>query len=262
MSSEADKLIEAITELVLQELEKCGAPESEPNVSPSPPPPKKAAGARLLVAPGGGAVEAEFWTGLAQAEGVSPSVLVWNGARQDQLPSQCGGWKLEARTSNWDQVVSAQRALVLVGADLTLLGSLASFGGDGSPPACAATAALASGKPVFVDNTHYESLRRHSSRLASGFVRRFEELFRLVSSFGVEFGGAPELATFLKKVVGKTAATSNPQNRSGGRDVVTTEDVEAVRRSGQKTLRVALGPIVTPLAAHKAREWGIEVVFQ
>ena len=50
--------------------------------------------------------------------------------------------------------------------------------------------------------------------------------------------------------------------RAGGRDVVTVEDVEAVRRSGSKQLQVAMGTIVTPLAAQRASEWGIEVSFQ
>ena len=40
------------------------------------------------------------------------------------------------------------------------------------------------------------------------------------------------------------------------------EDVEAVRRSGSKQLQVAMGTIVTPLAAQRASEWGIEVSFQ
>lgn len=258
MSSESDKLIEAITELVLQELEGSAAV----SVPPSKPKPQAGVGTKVLVAPGGAAADSELWAEIARAEGVAPSVLVWNGFRQDQLPSSCSGWKLETRTSKWSQVVATRKALVLVGADLSVLGSLANFGGDGMPPASLATAALASGTPVFLDDGCFESIRRHSSRLASGFVRRFEELYRLVSSFGIVSGGAPELGDFLRQVSGDKTVPASPQARSGGRDVVTTEDVEAVRRAGQERLAVALGTIVTPLAAQKAREWGIEVVFQ
>ena len=113
---------------------------------------------------------------------------------------------------------------------------------------------------MFLDNGRYESLRRHSARLASGFVRRFEEFHRLVSSFGVEFGGAGRLPDFLAGLGASTTATA--ASRSGGRSVVTVEDVQAVKDSGGKRMEVAIGSIVTPLAAQRAAEWGIEMVVQ
>lgn len=203
-----------------------------------------------------------MWSALHEAKALSPSAVIWNGHRQDQLPAGCSGWKLESRTTKWNQIISGYKGLVLLGSDASVLGSVANLGAGGDPPASLAVAALGSGLPVFVDDHNYESLRRHSSRLASGFVRRFEELYRMVSSFGVEFGGASQLSAFLARFSSGRATPASAASRSGGRDVVTVEDVEAVRRSGEKLLGVAMGTIVTPLAAQRAAEWGIEVKFQ
>ena len=71
---------------------------------------------------------------------------------------------------------------------------------------------------------------------------------------GVTFLGAGELAGALAGP-GAASVTST----STGRDVVTLEDLEAVRRRGQKVLEVSAGAIVTPLARQAAREMGIEV---
>lgn len=255
MSSELDKLVEVITDLVLAELD-----EQAEVVVPQPVTKAvSASGTRVLICPGPGEVEPELWKAVSSVEGLSPSALVWNGFRGDQLPSGLG-WGLEARSSGWAKVVSGYRGVVLLGADLSVLAALGNLGSGGLPSASVAVAALSAGIPVFIDDSPYEKVRRHSSRLASGFVRRFEEFYRLVSSFGVEFGGTSQVANFLTSL--GPGAVAAPAGRSGGRAVVTVEDVEAVRRSGQSRLPVALGTIITPLAAQRASEWGIEVAFQ
>ena len=256
MSSELDKLIEVVTDLVLAEL------DGQTEAAPKPDPVAQEAGkpgTRILVCPGPEDVDGEFWKALCAAS-VTPSVLVWTGFRADQLSAPCAGWKLETRAARLEKVVSAYKAVVLLGSDLSVLSAIGNLGCGGSPPASAAVAALASGVPVFLDNGRYESLRRHSARLASGFVRRFEEFHRLVSSFGVEFGGAGRLPDFLAGLGASTTATA--ASRSGGRSVVTVEVVQAVKDSGGKRMEVAIGSIVTPLAAQRAAEWGIEMVVQ
>ncbi len=256
MSSELDKLIEVVTDLVLAELD--GQTEAAPKPDPVAQEAAKP-GTRILVCPGPDGVDGEFWKALCGAS-VTPSVLVWTGFRADQLSAPCSGWKLETRTSRMDKVVSGYKAVVLLGSDLSVLSAIGNLGCGGSPPASAAVAALSSGVPVFLDNGRYESLRRHSSRLAAGFVRRFEEFHRLVSSFGVEFGGASRLPDFLAGIGAPSPASA--AGRSGGRSVVTVEDIEAVKRSGGDRMEMAIGTIVTPLAAQRASEWGIEMVVQ
>ena len=266
MSSNFDNLVEVITDLVLRELsgEPTGsvaaAQKSEPPVAKDLKVQSK--GPRVLVAPGPGKVEQSLWATFSESEAFRASSLVWNGYRQDQLPACCSDWGLEARSTNWGQVVSEYKAIVLLGSDLSVLGCLANLGGGGCPPAAIAVAGIASGMPVFLDDGQFESLRRHSSRLSSGFVRRFEELHRIVSSFGIEFGGSAKLAEFLRRTGGSKATPALGESRSSGRDVVTVEDVEAAKRAGQAYLAVAMGTIITPLAGQRALEWGIEVRMQ
>lgn len=258
-----DSLIDAITELVVKELERArgsGSAAATTATSPSEGQAARPKGPRLLVVPGPEPVGEEVWTAVAGAK-VRPSALIWNGFRQDQLPGAASGWPLEARGVGWSKVVADYAGVVLAGSDLPTLGSIASLGAGGLPPAGIAVAAVAAGLPVFCEASVFERMRRHSARLAPGFVRAFEESWRAASSFGIEFGAATELAGFLDRL-GPRGAAPTTAPRAGGRDVVTTEDVEAAKRAGQRQLLVSMGAIVTPLARQQASEWGIEVKFQ
>jgi hypothetical protein len=257
-------LVDAITELVVKELELARAGEqvvAASMLAASPPPARPARGPRVLVAAGSEGVPEEAWSALAQAK-ARPSALVWTGFRQDQLPrSTAADWPLEARGSGWSKVVADYSAVVLLGCDLPTLGSIAALGAGGLPPAGAAVCAVAAGLPVFCESSALEKIRRHSARLAPGFVRTFEEGWRGAAGFGIEFGAATELSAFLARLGGASGGAS-PASKSGGRDVVTGEDVEAARRAGRRELLVGMGAIVTPLARQQAAEWGIEVKFQ
>ncbi len=258
-----DRLVEAITELVVRELEMSPGRESQVlSERPADGPTSLVRNQRpkVLIVPGADAVPAELWAAVS-VDDCRPSVLVASEFRQDELPASSGSWPIESRSRGWSKVVADYSAICLVGPDLSVLGSLSNFGGGGSAQAKVAIAGLASGQPVFVDHSSFEQIRRHSARLAPGFVGRFEDCWRIVASFGVEFGGAQELSKFLKRLSGPSSMRS-PIERKSGRDVVTTEDVVAAREAGHKSLRVGLGAIVTPLAKHQAEEWGIEVKFQ
>ena len=255
--------MEAITELVVRELEKAPGRESEVLIEQAArglDASSKSQHPKVLIVPGAGAVADDLWAAVLDNE-CRPSVLVSSDFPQDELPASLSSWPIESRTRGWSKVVADYTAVCLVGPDLSVLGSLSNFGGTGSAQAQAAVAGLAAGQPVFMDHSSFERVRRHSARLAPGFVGRLEDCWRIVASFGVEFGGPQELSKFLKRLSGPTSARS-PAERKGGRDVVTTEDVIAAREAGHKSLRVGLGAIVTPLAKQQAQEWGIEVKFQ
>lgn len=249
-----DSLVEAITELVIKELAAARGQSVEKSLKPS-----AAKGPRVLVVSGGEAVPDEIWGALSSAK-VSPVLLTWSGFAQGQLPASAAGWPLEARQVGWSRHIADYRGLCLVGGDLPTLGAIAALGAGGTPPVTATMAALSTGLPVFCEASNFERIRRHSARLAPGLTRAFEEAWRTVASFGVEFGQQAELATYLSALGGGQAATPAAA-KTGGRDVVTTEDVEAVRRAGGTTLSVGMGAIVTPLARQQASEWGIEVKF-
>ena len=262
-----DSLIEAITELVIKELESARgvtttATTATTNGAAAPVEAQAAQpkGPRLLVVPGPEPVSGEVWSTL-EAGAVRPSAVVWTGFGQDQLPASIARWPLEARRTGWSKVVGDYGAVVLAGSDLPTLGGIASLGTGGLPPAGVAVAAVAAGLPVFCEASVFENVRRHSARLAPGFVRAFEDSWCAARSFGIEFGAAAELSSFLGRL-GPKAATAAAATKTGGRDVVTTEDVEAARRAGHKQLLVTMGAIVTPLARQQASEWGIEVKFQ
>lgn len=268
-----DSLVEAITELVMAELaaaksqaasEGTKSPTSGGTKSPASdstklPVSAGSKGPRVLVVSTGEPVGDEIWATLSDA-GVVPVCLLWDGFRQEQLPAALSGGAVESRKAGWTRWVSDYRALCLVGSDLPTLGSLAALGAGGNAAAAVTIAALSSGLPVFCETSSLEQVRRHSARLAPGLTRVFEDAWRTVASFGVQFGQPAELSAFLSALSGGKAATAAAA-KSGGRDVVTTEDVEAVRRAGGKTLSVGMGAIVTPLARQQASEWGIEVKF-
>jgi len=262
LSSELDNLVEVITELVLDQLAAADggfAPSTDVSVSVGSRGSKS--GAKLLVVAGPQRTDSCLWESLGRADGVVPSVL--DDSAGKRLPALCSSWTVESRTLDWSGIVSDYKAVLLFGPSLPVLASIANFGDGNTASAGLAVAALATGLPVFIDDCAVRDFRRRSSRLAGGFVRRFEELHQVVSSFGVEFGGVSELPGFLDQLGGGGKAGSvSSAPRSGGRDVITVEDVEAVRSSGSKRIGIAMGSIVTPLARQRAEEWGIEVVFQ
>jgi hypothetical protein len=253
-----DSLVEAITELVIKELEQASSQGLAPRTAPTTEPPSSSGGPRLLVVPGPEPIQDEVWNALSLAK-VRPTVLAWTGFRQDQLPGVGKGWPLESRGVHWTKIVADYRAVCLLGSDLPTLGSIAGLGAGGLPAAGAAIAGLSAGLPVFCEASTFERIRRHSSRLSPGLVRALEESWRAVASYGIEFGGAPDLTSFLERLGG---GQPKPVTKTGGRDVVTTEDVDTAQRNGQKELLVGMGAIVTPLARQRAAELGIEVKFQ
>ncbi len=265
MASELDSLVEAITELVLDELRREALPKeaAEPPSESLRPKAQEPNRAKLLLAPGSDPVDPAWWKVLSEAQTCRPVVYVWNGFRQDHLPAEVRGerkWPLEARTSRWSEIVSGYEGVCLLGIDLPLLGSLSQLGAGGLPPACLAISAVASGLPVFLDGGVRERWLRHSSRLPSSFVRQLEEAWRTVASYGVMTGGKQEFEGFLRSLSGPAQTSATP-TRVGSRDVVTVEDVEAARRIGVGKMSVSFGAIVTPLARQRAEEWGMEVEF-
>ena len=238
-------LIDTITELVLRELQ---------GNKPAAPAPVSGQGKKVLLCPGPGPGNPAVWQGLAQVAGICWQAVAWPGFDGSRLERALGR---KVPTSPppacWEQLVQGVEAVVLPSLDLGGLASLAMLLTD-RPPAGAGVAGIVLGKPVLALNEGLERYRRHSARLPGGFLDVFERHYRGAESMGVTFLGAGELAGALAGP-GAASVTST----STGRDVVTLEDLEAVRRRGQKVLEVSAGAIVTPLARQAAREMGIEV---
>lgn len=256
-----DNLVEAITDLVLKELQagelKATCETAVAELSTAAAVSKKAP---VLVAPGDEPLDEEILKAITRAE-VWPTLYSWPGYSVDVPPVAFRNWPVESRQRDWKRLLSKYRALVLVGSDLAVLGSIAALGSCRQPPAILAITAVAIGMPVFIEATAFEQVRRFSARLAPGFVGAFEKNFAIVASFGIELGGASSLGSFLARLDRPTAVAKSIAN-SGSRDVVTAEDIETARRAGHHQILVATGTIVTQLARQKAHECKIEVKFQ
>lgn len=234
-------LVEAITQLVLEELKR-SAPGPEPAAEKSGPP--------VLICPGPARACSEVVEALSRLTSFSLKMLSWEKARPDLLP--LGGVSSIVAPADWSERIGSFKAVILTGLDI---GGLAAFSRllTLQAPIAAAVAAVIQGVPVFVCRESLELFERHSSRVPNGVLRVFAEHRRVVESFGVEFVGGDELAVRLGSAPNKVAS------KSRGRDVVTREDVEAAVQRGAKVLEVSSNAIVTGLARETATRFGIEV---
>lgn len=237
--------MEAITEQVLAELR---AASPRPVFSTATPGQR-----RVLLCPGPAPVPGAVWEALATVDTVAWEAIVWEGFRADQM-------RLPGKTvvppAQWSAAVQSAHAVVLASADVGVLGAVAGLL-TLRPPSAAAIEGVVQGRPVYICAESLELFRRHANRLPQGLLRVFAERRATVESFGVQILEAAQVAAALKGEVRAPVAPS-----SGGRDVVTTEDLEALQRNGQKVLEVANGAIITPLARQAAVQMGIEVRFK
>ena len=237
-------LVEAITEQVLAEL-RAATPRSTLKEA-------KPGQRRVLLCPGPASVDDSVWQALASVDGLAWQAVVWDGFRADQF--RLPGRTIPAPTS-WESAVASVEAIVLPSVDLGGLAAIANLL-TVNPPAAAAVQGVVQGRPVYLCSESLEVFRRHANRIPQGLLKVFAEHRATVESFGVQILESSRVAAALKGEVRTPVAPS-----SGGRDVVTTEDLEALQRKGQKVLQVASGAIVTPLARQAATRMGIEVRF-
>src|SRR5690606_21413810 len=228
-------LVALITERVVEELTR-GTPPPAPSEL-------RSGGRRVLVvgAPGS-SVEAAAWQALRPAERLRWVAVDWPGfpaARVERGLGRAPAAAVEP-PELWDELVGSVEAVVLPVAPLPVLARTATLLAD-CPPVGAAVAALVQGVPVFFGNGDTERLTRHSSRIPGGLLSVVQQHVRTVQGMGVRLEAPAQIATALQGGVARPAAAP-----SGGRDVVTNEDVEAAARAGRKIVEVASGSIVTP----------------
>lgn len=124
--------------------------------------------------------------------------------------------------------------------------------------------ALIQDKPVLATNDGFTLF----NALANQRIR--EEIQRILTrleSYGMVLCRTDQLATTFKKM---TAAGSNPisvttkkgggEQLPPGRNLITARDVSIAAENNQRTLRLARGGLITPLAKDQARESGIRIV--
>ncbi len=124
--------------------------------------------------------------------------------------------------------------------------------------------ALAQGKRVLATRDGFTLL----DILANAAIQKeMDRILDQMENFGMVFCNTDELSTAFEKMVAahhpaplqeKTKDHSKP----GGLTLVTAKEVQMAVNNGQKTIWVAPGGIVTPLARDQAKEYAVRITFQ
>ncbi len=251
-----NSLVALITERVVEELVRAAAGGKEPrSAQPDPAGPGRRI---LLCGTPGSAAEAAAWSALRTVAGVHWVAVDWPAYPADRIAKGLGRTADEVVSPPevWDDLVRSVEAVVLPCAPLDLLARTALLLVD-SPPTAAVVAALIQGVPVLAGGDDAERLTRHSSRIPGGLLAVVQGHVRTVQGMGLRLEPPARIAAELSGGVCRPA-----HSVSGGRDVVTNEDVLAALQAGRQVLEVASGSIVTALARETATRSGIEVRFR
>ncbi len=255
-----DSLVALITERVVEVLAQSavgGAP-SAPTQEVRTQAPVSPGRRVLLCGAPGAAAESPAWQALRSVAGVRWVGVDWPGYPVDRITQGLGRCPDEVvpPPEVWDDLVRSVEAVVLPFAPLDVLARTALLLVD-SPPAAAVVAGLIQGVPVLAGGDDAERLTRHSSRIPGGILGVVQGHVRTIQGMGLRLEPPAQIATHLAQGVSRLAGSA-----SGGRDVVTNEDVLAAAQAGLSVLEVASGSIVTALARETANRNGIEVRFR
>lgn len=261
-------LVQLITELVMAELQQAGgtvpptpAPSgpAAPAAQPVGASPNRSAARRkvlLCAVPAAKDSLAPVWESLKTVEGVS-WITVRGCTRAEPIDVPLPGVKWVEPPSVWDDLVNSVEAVILPALPLEVVSKLSLLIPD-VPAVAAALQGVMQGRPVWAASLEVDKLRRSSGRLPGGFQSAYFQHLRAMESLGIQVLQPLELA---RKLQGGAARAQLATSSSRGRDVLTVEDLEAALQAGQKSLSLAPGTIVTPLAREKAKTMGIEVHY-
>lgn len=251
-----NSLVALVTQLVMEELAKPGSISAEAvdDGLPQPEPGKRV----LLIGAPGSACEQAAWDALSHLTDVHWLVVDWPQYPAARVVASLKPKHYEVVTPPelWDDMVRSVDAVMIPFAPMDILAKLALLMVD-VPPVAAAVAAIVQGINVLVGSDDCERLSRFSARIPRAVISVAQEHGRTVASLGVKFDTPTQLLGQMTGGVAHIAAGS-----SGGRDVVTNEDVMAAVQAGCKVLDVTTGSIVTSLASETAKQYGIEVRFR
>jgi ethanolamine utilization protein len=124
--------------------------------------------------------------------------------------------------------------------------------------------ALMQGKPVLATNDGFSLLDTLSNQ---GIREEIQRILDKLESFGMVFCKTQQLATVFKNVVSsrqKPAKSvnqedSNPQRKPAPR-LITAKDIQIAVDNKQRSIPLAPGGIITPLAKDQAKEYAIRIV--
>lgn len=255
-----NSLVALVTQLVMEELSKpsLGAAATD-SASPLCEPSREF----LICGAPGSACEQAAFDAMRLFTDVRWLIVDWVGYPAERMAKGLGVSLGDRRFSEvitppelWDDLVRRAEAVILPFAPLDVLAKMAVLMVD-TPPVSASLAGLIQGVPVLFGADDAERLSRFSARITRGVVSVAQDHVRAVQGMGVIVETPTQLVGHMTGGVAALVSSS-----SGGRDVVTNEDVMAAMQAGKKAIEVTAGSIVTSLARESAERFGIEVRFR
>lgn len=127
-----------------------------------------------------------------------------------------------------------------------------------TPASGALLAAVMEGRAALAGGDDIHLYAAHAARLPKALVEAARACAVKAVAMGVKLVEAKRLADEVLVALSTPAVPSLAS--SGGRDVLTRDDVASMLRGGVATIEVAAGTIVTPLALEVARAAGVDIV--
>jgi hypothetical protein len=163
---------------------------------------------------------------------------------------------VEKPPPSWDALVRDSRVLLVPNISLNALSGISLLAGL-EPCAQAAVQAFIEGRPVVAGCEDINFLTMNAAHLAKPFLEILRQRVSAVQSLGVRLVEMKQLGAEVGKLCGSKASLNGSAGR--GRNVLTREDVETLLRAGHRSIEVAGGTIVTPLALEVAKSAGIVI---
>ncbi len=158
----------------------------------------------------------------------------------------------------WSTLVEHCRVLVVPNLSLNELAAI-SLLLTPTRASAAVQAALLEGRPVLLGSDEISFLSVHAARFPRALMETVRAYVEKVTSMGARL---LEGQLIPEELVASRSPGTEPGRVSRGREVLTRDDVVTLLRSGARSIEVAVGTIVTPLAREVAQSTGVEIVTQ
>ncbi len=188
--------------------------------------------------------------------------IEWTALACEELPApllqkELAGLKLaimESLPPSWKTMVRSADLVVIPVLTMTLSSKVAHLIGDETSSRLVIQA-LIEKKPVIAGMEELTFLTRHSAQLPKPLITLMNAHGEAVKSMGIK-----EIQLHaIEQEVGRLIGAARQAGR--GNNVITRADIEAALMEGRKTLELARGTIVTPLAREWAEKMNLEIIL-
>jgi len=262
---EREQLIEQITSLVMEHLQAPGAITGIGRKdSPGEPPPggypelEKAARGLFVFSESSTFLQ-ESWEHF---RALSRYPIDWMALEGEGLPAsllkkELGGLRftiLESLPPSWKTMIRSFDLVVIPVLTFTLSSKIANLIADDLPSRLIIQA-LIEKKPVIAGMEELTFLTRHSAQLPKPLVAAMNTHSEAAKSMGIREIQLRAIEMEVGRLIGAAGKLSR------GNNVITRADIDAALMEGRKTLELARGTIVTPLAREFAEKMNLKILI-